>query len=161
MLNLEKFNQAVQQWGSETAHNLQTAGSAMGIQHRGSDIQDGNSIKRASTSPRASLDAIAARFRQSDGMVNVVSFRFPRSLIWAHKGAGKGMGGTKGSTWVDQYGTTRKTSTKSLGRAGSGSRTPKPFFDTTLNSPTGIDALGDIVTETLGDALVNNLLINK
>jgi hypothetical protein len=148
ILKIDELNSEVQQWGENNALAMQQAGASMGITHR-----------PTSPSKRASLQQINSRLKYDRGLVHVVSFRVPRALIYTHKGAGKGMGGSKGSSWADKYGTTHKTASASLGKAGTGSRQAKPFINNTLSSPTGTDALGDIVVTRLGDAFVNNLLI--
>lgn len=93
------------------------------------------------------------------GIIEVVSFRFPRSLIWPHKGAGKGRGGTKGSVWYDALGIKHSTNPKSFGKMGAGGRVAKPWFNDTMESSAGVDELATIVATTTGDAIVNNLLI--
>lgn len=145
-LDLEQFNLSVQAWGSDTAQAIKAAGTGLGIQHR-----------PGSPSPKPSLQQLVARYKMDAGLVHVVSFRFPRSLIWTHKGAGKGMGGTVGSTWADQRGETKSTSPGSRGKMGTGTRQAKPFINNTLAGST--DQLAEIVTTQLGDAFINNLLI--
>lgn len=148
MLDLNQINNDIERWGNDAAHTLQATGSAMGIHHR-----DG------SPSTKPSLQQIVARFKYANGLVHVVSFRVPRALIYTHKGAGKGMGGAVGSSWADRYGQQHKTDPKSFGKMGTGSRQEKPFYNNTMESPAGIDQLSDIVVTSLGDAIVNNLLI--
>jgi hypothetical protein len=147
-LDLDQINNDIERWGNTAAHTLQQTGSAMGIHHR-----DG------SPSPKPSLSQIIARYKYANGLVHVVSFRVPRTLIYTHKGAGKGMGGTKGSSWADKYGQQHKTNQSSFGKMGNGSRREKPFYNQTMESPDGIDQLSDIVVTSIGDAIVNNLLI--
>jgi len=147
-IDLDKINQDIEQWGTNAASNLQATGSAMGIHHRA-----------GSPSTKPSLQQIVARFKYAHGLVHVVSFRVPRQLIFVHKGAGKGMGGTVGSSWADRYGNQMKTNPNSFGKMGTGSRQEKPFYNSTMESPAGVESLSDIVVTSLGDAIVNNLLI--
>lgn len=94
-----------------------------------------------------------------DSVVSRVAFRFPRSLIWTHKGAGKGRAGKKGSRWVNKFGNTRSTNSDSLGKAGTGARKEKPWFTSVMDAPDGVNRLADIVAEETGDAIVNQLFV--
>jgi hypothetical protein len=147
-LNLDQLNTDIQNWGHSTADKMKAAGASMGIHH-----------SEGSPSPKPSLQQIVARFKYASGLVHIVSFRVPRVLFYTHKGAGRGMGGHTGSSWADKYGNQHRTDPKSLGKAGTGSRKEKPFINDTLQSPDGLDSLGDIVITKIGDAFINNLLI--
>jgi len=48
------------------------------------------------------LDSLKMRTKQHYGEVDQVTLTFKRYLVWVHKGAGKGVGGNKGSTWKDK-----------------------------------------------------------
>jgi len=147
-LNFEKQNERVIEWGDRTTARFANIGNALGIVHRADSPSSG-----------ASLSKIKDKFKYKDGIIEVVSFKFPRSLIWPHKGAGKGMGGNKGSSWVDKYGQRHTTDSKSFGKAGTGNRRAKPWFNQTIEGVKGVDELATIVAEETGDAIVNNLFI--
>lgn len=147
-INFDKQNERVLTWADQTTQNLKGKGNALGITHRAD-----------SPSPGASLGKIKSGVKYTGGIIDRVSFKFPRSLVWPHKGAGKGMGGLQGSTWKDALGITHTTNPDSLGKAGSGNRTPKEWFNETIEAPAGVDELATIVAEESGDAIVNNLLI--
>ena len=146
--NLDKINQDIESWGNTAAVALKQTRSTMGIQHRDN-----------SPSPKPSLQQIVARFKYANGLVHIISFKVPRSLIYVHKGAGKGMGGTIGSSWADKYGNQHKTDPNSFGKMATGSRKEKPFYNQTMESPQGVEHLSDLIVTSIGDAIVNNLLI--
>lgn len=146
----DKYNQAVQGWGSTGRALLKTTGSGMGIQHR-----------QSSTSKGESLSKIKDKYGyDSTGFINKVTFTtINRSLIFTSQGAGKGIGGSKGSRWIDRLGNPRKTNPKSLGKIGNGLRTPKPFIDSMLNGAEGLEKLADIVAEHQVDAIIDNVYV--
>jgi hypothetical protein len=144
----EQFNEAVKGWA--TLHNklMQAKGKGMGIKHR-----------KNSPSKRESLTAIREKFSHKDGAINRITFtNVSRSLIYTTRGAGKGLGGVKGSNWVTAKGDRKRTDPKSLGKAP-GTRTEKPFISAVLDDEGGMDKLGDIVTEQQADAIVNAVMI--
>jgi hypothetical protein len=147
-LDLEKYNEEVKQWFSETNSLFKNKAGGYGISHRSN-----------SPSPAPSIDKFRNRFFLQDGAIVRGSINFPRTLIYVHKGAGKGRGGNKGSRWVDKYGNAHKTNPKSLGKMDSDGRKAKPFINDVLNSDQGIDKLATIVAEHLGDSLAGSLFI--
>ncbi len=147
-LNFDKQNERVIEWSNRTATALKGEGNALGIQH----------ISR-SPNKTSSLGKIKDRQRYRDGIITSIGFSFPRTLIYPHKGAGKGIGGDKGSRWTDKYGISRETNPASLGKIGTGSRVEKPWFNQVMEGATGVDELATIVAEETGDAIVNNILI--
>lgn len=147
-LVFEQFNQDIQQWATEARQLIQRQGRADGLIHRAD-----------SPSPSDSLARIREGFRQRDGQVVRVSFKFPRSLVYPMKGAGKGRGGSKGSRWINSKGEQKTTNPASLGKQGTGGRVAKPFLNTALNGPAGIDRLADIAATQLADVVVSNILV--
>ena len=148
-INLDRQNDRVQAWGQKANSAFKGAALSLRIIHRAD-----------SPSKSASLPKIKDRYRFRSGVIEVVSFRFPRELIWTHKGAGKGVGGVQGSTWIGPDGNRKRTNPRSFGKIGSyGSRRPKPFFNQVLDGPSGMDELATIVAEETGDAIIGNLLI--
>ncbi len=94
-----------------------------------------------------------------DGGIDQTSIRFPRSLIWTHKGAGKGRAGTSGSKWTDKYGVVKSTRESSKGKMATAGRVAKPFFNDVLDGNAGVEELATIVAEETGDAIINQLFI--
>lgn len=147
-IDFDKQNERVLGWAERSEQDLKSNTNRLGIRHRSN-----------SPSPAPSVATIKQRVKYVGGIIEVVSFRFSRSLIWPHKGAGKGMGGSEGSTWKDRLGIRHTTNPESLGKMNSGSRTEKPWFNQTMEATTGVDELATIVAEESGDAIVDNLLI--
>ncbi|MGN7786808.1 hypothetical protein ACTJIJ_19905 [Niabella sp. 22666] len=147
-INFDRYNQKVKNWGKDSVTKMKAEGRALGIIHRAD-----------SPSKSASIPKLSSGFRQKDGQVNRVSIKFPRTLIYTHKGAGKGRGGTKGSRWTDKYGKAKKTKESSMGKMGTAGRTAKPFINRVLKRETGVDQLATIVAVETGAAISNNMFI--
>lgn len=131
-----------------TENSLKGTSTALGITHRANSPSDGSSVAK-----------IKSREKRKGDIIEVLSFKFPRQLIWTHKGAGKGRGGLLGSVWYDRLGIKHSTNPDSLGKMGTGGRVAKEWFKNTIEAPDGIEELATIVAEESGDAIVNNLLI--
>lgn len=147
-LKLDKYNDAVTQWDLENNQAIRTKAAGYGITHRAN-----------SPSPGSSINKLRSKLYMQDGAIARISKSFPRSLIYAHKGAGKGRGGSKGSRWVDKYGNAMKTNPASYGKMGTGGRREKPFINDAMNDAEGVEKLATIVAEHLGDAIIGNLFI--
>jgi hypothetical protein len=147
-LNLDSYNEEVKQWDTESNQDIRSRASSLGVMHRAN-----------SPSPSSSIAKLKSRQYMQDGAIVRISKIFPRELIWAHKGAGKGRGGFKGSRWVDKYGNAQKTNPESLGKMGTEGRVAKPFFNESLDGPNGVDKLATIAAEKLGDSLVGSMFI--
>lgn len=147
-LNLNRYNERVKTWLDGAVKDMQDEGASLGIEHRPD-----------SPSAGASLPKLKGGSKEQDGAIAVVSFKFRRSLIYTHKGAGKGRGGSTGSKWLNKYGVSKSTKESSKGKQGTGGRTAKPFINNTLDSEQGVDELANIAASELGDAIVNNILI--
>src|SRR5690348_12063472 len=104
-INLDRQNERVIGWADKTVGRLKGQSTALGITHRS-----------YSDSPGPSVEKIKDKFKYQGGEISVVSFKFPRTLIWPFRGAGKGMGGSVGSTWRDNLGITHHTNPKSFGK---------------------------------------------
>lgn len=119
------MNADIRAWGKETTGLLKNAFDYLNIEH----------VQR-SPSPSASVNALRNTFGQYHGVINRVSFRFPKHLVFVHKGVGKGV---------------------PAGFSGSTTRKPKPWFNPVVEYD--IDRLADIVAENQGDMIVENLTI--
>jgi hypothetical protein len=147
-LNLDRYNNRVIDWTKKAVKSIKAEGEKLDIEHRPDSPSRG-----------ASLPKIKEGHKEEGGAIAVVSFRFRRSLIYTHKGAGKGRGGKKGSRWLDKHKNEKTTNPKSLGKAGTGGRKEKPFINNILDSEQGVDELATIAASELGDAIVSNMLI--
>lgn len=147
-LDLDKYNDAIADWDQQSNADVKKRASGYNIIHRSDSPSRGSSINK-----------FRSRTFKQDGAIVRISKVFPRSLIYPHKGAGKGMGGTKGSRWVDKYGKQKSTNPASLGKMGTGNRQEKPFINDSLDGPHGVEELATVAAEHLGDALVGSLFI--
>lgn len=97
-----------------------------------------NIIHRAdSKSFKAAKDSLESKVRNNkEGVVSRVGFTFPRHMVFVHKGVGKG-------TPISKQGTTN--------------RKAKEWFNDPMDKQ--VENLGDIVAESCGDMVVNNLKI--
>jgi len=147
-LDFEKNNNDIRTWGKDVVNKMGATAKTMDVRHRP------NSLSKSASVPK-----LKDRYREKQGSIDRISIRFPRSLIWTMKGAGKGRGGLKGSKWTDKYGNSKSTNPRSLGRAGTGGRTEKPFINNVLDGPRGVDELATIVAINTGDAIVGNMFV--
>lgn len=147
-INLDQFNQEVRYWGVQTTARLKAQARSLGIVHRSDSPSSSESISK-----------IKDNYGIQAGIINRVGFKFPRNLIWTHKGAGKGKGGIKGSRWINAKGESKRTNPASFGKMGSGGRRAKPWFNNVMDSDQGVDQLATIAAEQLGDAITSKILI--
>lgn len=147
-INYYDFNTLVLGWSVQAAQTIRMAAGAMNIQHR-----------PVSPSLASSVARISSAVSYESGVINKITFRFPKSLAYVHHGAGRGQGGVKGSKWIDARGDRKQTNPRSLGKQDSGNRWAKPFFNNAMTGAGGVDALADIVAETIGDSVIDNILI--
>jgi hypothetical protein len=147
-LDFEEYNNEIKNWGRQARQLIQREGTTEGVTHR-----------PTSPSPSDSLARIRDSYGQQAGLVSRISFKFPRSLVYTMKGAGKGMAGNKGSRWIDKHGAAKKTNPASLGKMDTGGRKAKPFLNKALSAPAGLDQLADIAAEQLGNVVVKNILV--
>jgi hypothetical protein len=144
----DELNNDVKEWAGQMAQAVKAAGAGEGVTHRD------NSPSRG-----ASLQKIKSKVSFVQDRASKISIGFPRTLIYTTKGAGKGIGGRKGSRWLNAKGEARKTNPKSLNKLGSGNRQVKDFINKALDGPQGVETLGDIVARDMGEIVVNNIFI--
>jgi hypothetical protein len=70
--------------------------------------------------------------KKRDGIIEKSGVKFQRFRVFKEKGAGKGYGGKKGSTWLTSKGESRRTKQESLGRMGTGKRSAQPWINPIL-----------------------------
>lgn len=147
-LDLSRYNGRVKDWTAKTLDSFKMEAENLGIEHRVNSPSKGSSVAK-----------ITARTREKDGAIIVCAFKIRRSLIYPHKGAGRGQAGWTGSKWQNRKGEWKKTSPKSYGKMDTGNRTAKPFINNVLDEETGVEELAYIVAEELGAAIINNLAV--
>lgn len=149
-MNTADFNKKITDQAKVLEGEMKAKGTALGIVHRRNSPSSGSSLRK-----------LKAKVKEKDGLVNKISYSFPRQLIYTHKGAGKGKGGIIGSRWQNKYGETVKTNPRSFGKAGTGNRKEKPFIDQAVRGPEGITKIADIAVTEIGAIVTGNLFIEK
>lgn len=147
-MDYTQYNDKMKAAAKALAADVKTKAGSFGITHRPNSPSASSSIAKITSSTRQKLGAVSS-----------LGIKFPRHLVFVHKGAGKGRGGTKGSRWKDKFGQTQKTNPRSFGKMGTGGRTEKPFIDAALNGPNGIDNIAAIAATELGAFVTGNLFI--
>lgn len=147
-LDLDRYNDRIKQAGKEVLADIKADADAKGIEHREDSPSKGSSVA-----------AMKDKYKIQDGAVNMISIKLRRSLIYTHKGAGKGRAGNKGSKWLNKFGIEKSTNPKSFGQMGAGGRVAKPFINDVLDGENGVDKIATIAAEELGDAIVNKMLV--
>lgn len=122
-INTSKLNAEVRLWAAGSAQHMQKEAKALGITHRSNSPSSGSSIDKI-------FSAVKTKF----SIAERISFKFPRHLVFVHKGVGKG-------TPITAVGTT--------------SRKAKEWFEKPMTKD--IEKLADIVQENFADAAVSSI----
>lgn len=120
--DINAFNNDVTKWAVETKADVVAEMNALGIVHRENSKSEVPAQKAIKTSQRT-----------RDGVVNKVSFRMPRHLVFIHKGKGR------------------------LRNDGTTTRQPKPWFNPIVEKK--VEELAGIVAEHSGVLILNALVI--
>lgn len=67
------------------------------------------------------------------GVVDRIGAKFPRHGIFVMKGAGRGQGGSVGSSWRDKTGAIKRTNPNSLGKMNSRNRKAADWLSPTMD----------------------------
>ncbi len=81
-----------------------------------------------------------------------ISFNFERYVAWVDKGASRGHGGSKGSTWYNKNGEKKRTNPASLGKMNQGNRSAQPFINETIAER--LPVLAGLLAQGLADSIV-------
>ena len=140
LTDLNKVNAIISADTAAVVPKLITEQNKYGIQHS----SDGFNKIKTSTSIR-------------DGIIRKITFKFKKTGIYREKGAGRGYGGKKGSTWRNSKGQQVSTNPESLGKAGTGSRPEAPWFNPVIQK--FADDLSVKVADEFVEIAFNNLMI--
>lgn len=141
-IDIEAQNAAVRKWFSDTLQDIKNRYISL-VQSPGRS-GDG-------------LDSLKSRTYQSAGEIDHGGFKFDRYLIFIHKGAGRGFGGSRGSTWYDPHGLQRSTNPASLGKMNTGSRHAEEWMNPVLDED--VPKLADIIAGFKADLAVKQIQI--
>jgi hypothetical protein len=147
-IDLDRYNLRITDDLNEVVADIKQEGQKLQIIHR-----------ENSPSASASLPKVKGGTRKKDGAINRLTVKFPRVLVYTHKGAGKGRAGVKGSKWLNKFNVEKSTNPKSMGKLGTGGRTEKPFINNVLDGPNGVDKLANTAAQELGDAIISTMLV--
>lgn len=123
--DMDAFNSDVSKWTKDAKADVIAEMNSLGIVHR-----------ENSKSPVPAQQALKASQYKNAGVVNKISFRMPRHLVFVHKGVGRG-------TKISQVGSTN--------------RVAKPWFNPVIEKK--IDELVDIVADHQGAMVLNAIMI--
>lgn len=140
--NLTAQNNAVKGWFGTTYRKIKTR------------------YIRLVTSPNRSgdsLDRLKYKTKSRYGEVDQGGFIFDRHLVFVHKGAGKGHGGMKGSSWIGPNGQRKRTNPNSFGKMNTGERQAEEWLNPVLEEE--VPKLADIVAGFKADAAVKQIQI--
>lgn len=101
-----------------------------------------------------------AAVKKYGGEASKIIFGYPYYMVFVHKGAGRGYGGSKTGLFTNKAGGKSKTSLSSMGKMGTGKRVAKPFFNPVVENAFPI--LADIIGTYHGDkvfAKIQKILI--
>lgn len=126
-MNYDKLNGKVKSWQLSARRQLVGMFDKLGIKHRSN-----------SPSSKASVKSISTRSKKRYGAVERISFKFPRHMVFVHKGVGRG---TKAA---------EAGSTKSKRKA-------KEWYNPVMDEQ--VPKLADTVAEEYGDLSVNAIQI--
>lgn len=127
MINYDQANARIVEWAGQgnVLGKLRSRINELGIRHAAN-----------SRSQKAAEKSLVVRTPKKGGLIDRVSYIFPRHMIYVHKGVGRG-------TKISEVGNTR--------------REAKPWFNPVIEE--NIDGLADIVAEEMGSGIINNILI--
>lgn len=135
MALVDDYNKDVSKWTQETKRKYKLKIAQMTAKYSGK----GYSEQKAET-------------RKYAGEASRITFSFPYYMVFVHKGAGRGYGGSITKKFTRKDGSKRDTNPLSLGRMGTGRRRPKPWFNPILDARFPI--LADLVSNYKGDKVV-------
>lgn len=142
MANTSSFNAGVGAWGRETKRKMKLRTLQL-VLHVG----PGHDNQKVTV-------------RKYLGEANRIQFAFPYYMVYVHKGAGRGYGGTKTGLFTRKNGGKGITRKSSMGRMGTGKRKPKPWFNPVLEER--FPALAEIIADYHGGKVmadINKILI--
>lgn len=89
------------------------------------------------------------------GEANKIGFSFPYYMVFVHKGAGRGYGGSKSGLFTNKSGGKTATSATAMGKMGTGKRVAKPWFNPVIEQ--AFPELENIITDYRGEKILLNL----
>lgn len=123
----------------------------------GAELRSDWGIKVADASASGLKSQLKANAGKRYGVVDRIGAKFPRHGIYRTVGAGRGQGGSIGSSWRDKNGNIKRTNQNSLGKMNTVNRKSVDWLEPTL------DKFNEIVADraaahfaTIGQQIVLN-----
>lgn len=136
-MSVESYNKQVRQWGGSTKRKLKLKYLQLVVK-----VGPGSENQKVDVKNYA-------------GEASKINFAFPYYLVFVHKGAGRGYGGSKSGLFTQKGGGKGKTNRNSFGKMGTGKRVAKPWFNPVLEDQ--FPELANIVSAYHGDKVVLKL----
>lgn len=140
-VNYDQFNSDVKSWSKATKQDF-------GKEMASLRIDNVSEILRRITETVS---------KDSAGVANAIKFKFQKHLVFVHKGARRGHGGTKGSTWINAKGERVSTNPNSLGKMNTGRSKAKEWYNPVIERR--IQLLADIAAKNLAEINAQKILI--
>jgi hypothetical protein len=147
LINYDTYNFEIEKQAAIFLQAVKSSAASFGISHRSN-----------SPSKKSSVSALKVVAKINVNAIDRLSIKISRTLIYRHKGAGKGVGGSKGSRWQNKFGRGVKTNPNSIGKLGNGKRKPAPFITEAMEGPQGVEKFADIAARELGTAVLGEFL---
>jgi hypothetical protein len=135
-MEIQQYNAEVSAWSRNTNRKVK--------------LEIARLILKTSTGTAQSMQKSAVT--KYGGEASKISFSFPYYMVFVHKGAGRGYGGSITKQFSNAKGGKTKTNTNSLGKMGTGKRKAKPFFNPVVEDAFPI--LADIIGTYHGDKVI-------
>lgn len=140
---LNKFKRDLDEWCDHLLSDLRSSLSSMGL------VSSKNHDRL--------IDSLETYIKYDDVFKAEpvkIGIRFARHGVFLHYGAGRGYGGRVGSTWLDRLGYIKGTNPESLGKAGTGKRPQRNWFNSVLDYH--VNELADIAANYCSDMIVDS-----
>lgn len=136
-MSVQEYNRDIADWGRDTLRRTR------------------NEVLRMCASKGLGVTAQSTGTKLYAGEASKIWFQFPYYMIFVHKGAGRGFGGSKTGLFTRADGSKGTTSESSKGKQGTGKRVPKPWYNPVIEERFPI--LSDLVATYHGEKVIINL----
>jgi len=135
MTLLSEYNKDVTSWGQGTRRQLKLTVLQLTTRYSGAGEKNQT-----------------VKVKKYRGEAAKIDFGFPVHMVFVHKGAGRGYGGSKTGLFTRSNGSKGKTAESSKGKMGTGKRVAKPWFNPVLEAR--FPLLADLVANYHGGKVI-------
>ena len=134
-METQQFNTEVTAWSKDTNRKVKLEVQRLTLKYSGQGYaQQKSAVKKYG------------------GEASKITFAFPYYMVFVHKGAGKGYGGSISRKFTNKAGGKSNTKASSMGKMGTGKRVAKPFFNPVVENAFPI--LADVIGEYHGNKVI-------